>query len=157
MTYKDTIDYLYAKLPMFSRIGAAAIKKDLHNTFALCEALNNPHKKFKTIHIAGHSKGGPHALFAALMLQSAGHTIGTCTTFGSPAAIFEGVRKKFTGINVRQYRNGRDIVTELPSSTFSPFVHVAELIRIGDQDGDAGWRNHGIGWYIGSLSEKMRG
>ena len=27
MTYKETIEYLYATLPMFSRIGDAAIKK----------------------------------------------------------------------------------------------------------------------------------
>ena len=29
MSYQDTIDYLYSRLPMFSRIGAAAIKNDL--------------------------------------------------------------------------------------------------------------------------------
>ena len=37
MTYKETIDYLYQHLPMFSRIGAAAFKKDLTNTQKLCD------------------------------------------------------------------------------------------------------------------------
>ena len=35
MNYEETLDYLYHKLPMFSRIGEAAIKKDLTNTIAL--------------------------------------------------------------------------------------------------------------------------
>ncbi len=41
MTYTETLNYLYNKLPMFSRIGDAAIKKDLTNTIALCEFLEN--------------------------------------------------------------------------------------------------------------------
>ena len=48
MTYAETLDYLYRTLPMFSRIGAAAFKKDLTNTLQLSEALDNPHKKFKS-------------------------------------------------------------------------------------------------------------
>jgi len=42
MTYPETVDYLFKKLPMFSRIGAAAFKKDLTNTIRLCGALGNP-------------------------------------------------------------------------------------------------------------------
>jgi dihydrofolate synthase / folylpolyglutamate synthase len=80
MTYKETIDYLYAKLPMFSRIGAAAIKKDLHNTLALCEALNNPHKKFKTIHIAGTNGKGSVSHMLAAVLQTAGYKTGLYTS-----------------------------------------------------------------------------
>jgi dihydrofolate synthase/folylpolyglutamate synthase len=53
MTYQQTIDYLYTQLPMYSRIGAAAYKEDLHNTITLCHAIDNPHTKFKSIHIAG--------------------------------------------------------------------------------------------------------
>ena len=52
MTYQQTIDYLFTRLPMFSRIGAAAFKKDLTNTIELCNHLGNPHQQFKTIHIA---------------------------------------------------------------------------------------------------------
>ena len=46
MSYQDTIDYLYSRLPMFSRIGAAAIKNDLHNTQLICSFLGNPENKF---------------------------------------------------------------------------------------------------------------
>ncbi|MBX9785483.1 MAG: bifunctional folylpolyglutamate synthase/dihydrofolate synthase [Chitinophagaceae bacterium] len=80
MNYKETIEYLYAKLPMFSRIGAAAIKKDLHNTLALCEALNNPHQKFKTIHVAGTNGKGSVSHMLAAILQTAGYTTGLYTS-----------------------------------------------------------------------------
>lgn len=79
-TYQETIDYLYAKLPMFSRIGAAAIKKDLHNTLALCEALNNPHQQFKTIHIAGTNGKGSVSHMLAAILQTAGYKTGLYTS-----------------------------------------------------------------------------
>ena len=37
MTYKETLDYLFAQLPMFHRIGAAAYKADLNNTHAIMD------------------------------------------------------------------------------------------------------------------------
>jgi dihydrofolate synthase / folylpolyglutamate synthase len=80
MTYQETIDYLYAKLPMFSRIGAAAIKKDLHNTIALCEGLDNPHQKFKSIHIAGTNGKGSVSHMLAAILQTAGYKTGLYTS-----------------------------------------------------------------------------
>lgn len=73
MTYPETLDYLYYKLPMFSRVGIAAIKKDLHNTILLCERLGNPHKKFKSIHIAGTNGKGSVSHMLAAVLQTAGY------------------------------------------------------------------------------------
>jgi dihydrofolate synthase / folylpolyglutamate synthase len=73
MTYQQTIDYLYQQLPMFSRIGAAAYKKDLHNTIALCEAVDNPHTKFKSTHIAGTNGKGSTSHMLAAILQQAGY------------------------------------------------------------------------------------
>ena len=80
MTYQQTIDYLYAQLPMFSRIGAAAYKKDLHNTIALCRALNDPHTKFKSIHIAGTNGKGSTSHMLAAILQQAGYKTGLYTS-----------------------------------------------------------------------------
>ena len=80
MTYKETIDYLYAQLPMFSRIGAAAYKADLHNTIALCNALGNPQQKFKTIHIAGTNGKGSTSHMLAAILQEAGYKTGLYTS-----------------------------------------------------------------------------
>ena len=80
MNYQQTIDYLYKQLPMFSRIGAAAYKKDLHNTVALCNALDNPQTKFKTIHIAGTNGKGSTSHMLAAILQQAGYKTGLYTS-----------------------------------------------------------------------------
>lgn len=65
---------------MFSRIGAAAIKKDLTNTLALCKALGNPEKKFKSIHIAGTNGKGSTSHMLAAILQEAGYKTGLYTS-----------------------------------------------------------------------------
>jgi len=80
MTYEETLDYLYAQLPMFSRIGAAAYKTDLHNTIALCTALDNPHTKFKTVHVAGTNGKGSTSHMLAAILQKAGYKTGLYTS-----------------------------------------------------------------------------
>src|SRR5205085_11617318 len=80
MTYQQTIDYLYQTLPMFSRIGAAAYKKDLHNTIELCKALNNPQEKFKSIHVAGTNGKGSTSHMLAAVLQTAGYKTGLYTS-----------------------------------------------------------------------------
>lgn len=80
MNYQETIDYLFTRLPMFSRIGAAAIKKDLHNTIALCDALHNPQQQFKSIHIAGTNGKGSVSHMLAAVLQTAGYKVGLYTS-----------------------------------------------------------------------------
>lgn len=80
MTYSETINYLYNKLPMFSRIGSAAIKKDLTNTRLICEYLNNPHTKFKSIHIAGTNGKGSVSHMLASIFQTAGYKTGLYTS-----------------------------------------------------------------------------
>jgi len=80
MNYQETLDYLFNALPMFQRIGAAAYKTDLNNTIALCEALGNPHQKFKSIHIAGTNGKGSTSHSLAAILQSAGYKVGLYTS-----------------------------------------------------------------------------
>lgn len=80
MNYQQTLDYLFTKLPMFSRIGAAAIKKDLTNTIRLCDALDNPQSKFKSIHIAGTNGKGSTSHMLAAILQTAGYRTGLYTS-----------------------------------------------------------------------------
>jgi len=80
MTYPQTLDYLYTRLPMFTRIGAAAMKKDLHNTIALCNHLSNPQDKFKTIHVAGTNGKGSTSHMLAAVLQKAGYKTGLYTS-----------------------------------------------------------------------------
>lgn len=80
MTYEETLDYLYGSLPMFQKIGKEAIKKDLTNTLALCKVLGNPHKKFKSVHIAGTNGKGTSAHSLASVLQEAGYKTGLYTS-----------------------------------------------------------------------------
>lgn len=65
---------------MFSRIGSAAIKKDLTNTRLICEYLNNPHTKFKSIHIAGTNGKGSVSHMLASIFQTAGYKTGLYTS-----------------------------------------------------------------------------
>ncbi len=65
---------------MFSRIGAVAYKKDLHNTIELCNRLGNPQRSFRTIHVAGTNGKGSTSHMLASILQSAGYKTGLYTS-----------------------------------------------------------------------------
>ena len=80
MTYEACMSYLYERLPMFQRQGAPAFKKNLTNTRRLLEALDNPHKKLKTIHIAGTNGKGTSAHALASILQASGYKTGLYTS-----------------------------------------------------------------------------
>lgn len=80
MNYQQTLDYLYAQLPMFQRIGTAAYKANLDNTIAICNTLGNPEKKFKSVHIAGTNGKGSTSHYIASILQSAGYKVGLYTS-----------------------------------------------------------------------------
>ncbi|HMG68847.1 MAG TPA: folylpolyglutamate synthase/dihydrofolate synthase family protein [Chitinophagaceae bacterium] len=79
-TYQQTLDYLFSRLPMFSHIGAAAFKKDLINIIKISDFLNDPHKNFKTIHIAGTNGKGSVSHMLAAILQTAGYKTGLYTS-----------------------------------------------------------------------------
>lgn len=80
MNYQQTINYLYTRLPMFSRTGASAITKNLNNTIALCNLLNNPENRFRSIHIAGTNGKGSTSHMLAAILQTAGYKTGLYTS-----------------------------------------------------------------------------
>src|SRR5688572_21708267 len=72
-SYPQVLTYLYENLPMFQRIGAVAYKKDLTNTIRLCEALGNPQRKVKCVHVAGTNGKGSTSHMLASILQVAGY------------------------------------------------------------------------------------
>ncbi len=78
--YQQTLDYLYTRLPMFSRIGKAALKPDLTNTIKLCAALGNPQDKFKSVHIAGTNGKGSTSHALSAVFQDAGYKTGLYTS-----------------------------------------------------------------------------
>jgi dihydrofolate synthase/folylpolyglutamate synthase len=80
MNYQETLEYLYQQLPMFTRVGASAFKKDLHNTIELCNQLGNPQHQFKSIHIAGTNGKGSTSHMLAAIFQQAGYKTGLYTS-----------------------------------------------------------------------------
>ena len=80
MNYRQTMDYLFAQLPMFHRVGAAAYRADLTNTIALCTLLGQPQNSFKSVHIAGTNGKGSTSHLVAAVLQSAGFKTGLYTS-----------------------------------------------------------------------------
>jgi dihydrofolate synthase/folylpolyglutamate synthase len=79
-SYSDVISYLYSRLPMFSRVGADAIKADLINTQKFCSHLSEPQNKFKSVHIAGTNGKGSSSHMLAAILQTAGYKTGLYTS-----------------------------------------------------------------------------
>lgn len=80
MNYQETIEYLYNITPLFQNVGKAAYKEGLDNTLKLDAFFEHPHKKFKTIHIAGTNGKGSCSHTIAAILQSAGYKTGLYTS-----------------------------------------------------------------------------
>ncbi len=80
MNYDQTIEFLFSSLPMFQRIGDAAIKKDLTNIRLLCNLLDEPQQKFSCIHVAGTNGKGSTSHMLASVFQAAGKKVGLYTS-----------------------------------------------------------------------------
>ncbi len=80
MNYQETINYLFNSTPVFEKVGATAYKEGLYNTHMLDEHFEHPHKKYKTIHVAGTNGKGSCSHTIAAILQSAGYRVGLYTS-----------------------------------------------------------------------------
>ena len=80
MDYQETLDWMFNKLPMYQRIGGAAYKADLNNTIQLLDLLDNPHRKFKSVHVAGTNGKGSVSHMLASVFQEAGYKTGLYTS-----------------------------------------------------------------------------
>ena len=80
MNYQETLNWLFAQLPMYQREGQAAYKANLDNTLQLDEYFHHPHKNFKTIHVAGTNGKGSVSHMLASILQEAGYKTGLYTS-----------------------------------------------------------------------------
>lgn len=128
MNYQETLDYLFNALPMFQRVGAAAFKKDLNNTIALCAHLGNPHHRFKTVHVAGTNGKGSSSHSIAAVLQAAGYKTGLYT---SPHLKSFTERIKINGDEISEesvvqfVKENKDFLDELKPSFFEMTVGLA--------------------------------
>ena len=80
MTYQETCEYLYHQMPMFERQGASGYKEGLDNSIALDQHFGHPHRKYRTIHVAGTNGKGSCAHTLSAILQSCGYKVGLYTS-----------------------------------------------------------------------------
>ena len=80
MSYDETVTYLFNCAPPFQQIGGAGYKEGLSTTIALDNHLGNPHKKFRTIHIAGTNGKGSFCSMMDSILRESGLKVGLYTS-----------------------------------------------------------------------------
>lgn len=117
MSYQQTLKYLFAQLPMYQRVGAAAYKADLNNTIRIAELLGKPHQKIKTIHVAGTNGKGSSSHMLAAILQQSGYRTGLYT---SPHLLDFRERIKINGKMIP-----KNYVTDFVNKYKEPFEEIA--------------------------------
>lgn len=80
MTYTETLDFLYHSLPVFQHIGGSAYKPGFDNIVALEQELGEPHRRFRSVHVAGTNGKGSVSHMVAAVLQAAGYRTGLFTS-----------------------------------------------------------------------------
>lgn len=127
-SYAEAIDYLYSQLPMFTRDGHSAYKKDLYRTIALCRAAGNPQERIKTIHVAGTNGKGSSSNMLAAILTRAGYKTGLYT---SPHLLDFRERIRVNGVMISKdfvvdfVNNQKEIVDDIQPSFFEATVAMA--------------------------------
>ncbi len=94
MAYQDTIEYLFG-------LQKHGIKLGLANSFALMELLGGPHKKYRSVHIAGTNGKGSTASFLSSILQAAGFRVGLYT---SPHLVHFTERIRINNVRIAEER-----------------------------------------------------
>lgn len=80
MNYQETVEWMFLQLPMYQQLGNKAYRIDLSNIKKLSSHLGAPHKKFKSIHVAGTNGKGSVSHMLASILQEAGFKVGLYTS-----------------------------------------------------------------------------
>ena len=80
MTYKETIEYLYASAPMFQHNGISAYKPGLKTSRSMDKLLGNPHTDYHCIHVGGTNGKGSVSHTLAAILQAQGYCVGLYTS-----------------------------------------------------------------------------
>jgi len=126
--YQSTLDYLFAQLPQYQKIGGKAYKVNLNNIKHICELLGNPHLNIKTVHVAGSNGKGSVSHMLASILQEAGYKVGLYT---SPHLKDFRERIKINGIDISEkdvvdfVADHKEILTDTNPSFFEWTVGLA--------------------------------
>lgn len=78
--WERTLDYLFNQRPAFERQGASGYKPGLGTSLYLDKLYHEPHRHFRTIHIAGTNGKGSTAHMLASCLQRCGYRVGLFTS-----------------------------------------------------------------------------
>ena len=79
-TYQDTLDWMFSKLPMYQKVGGSAYRPGLERILAMDAHLDQPHRTFKSIHVAGTNGKGSTSHILTSVIQSAGYKVGLYTS-----------------------------------------------------------------------------
>ena len=71
---------MFAQLPMYQQRGRSAFNSKLDNILGLAAHLEQPQKKFKSIHVGGTNGKGSSSHMLASILQEAGYKVGLYTS-----------------------------------------------------------------------------
>jgi dihydrofolate synthase/folylpolyglutamate synthase len=80
MTYKETVDWLFAQLPNYQLQGGSAYKPGLENITQLLKLTGNPEKGLRFFHVAGTNGKGSVSNMLASILQEHGFKTGLFTS-----------------------------------------------------------------------------
>ncbi len=80
MTYTQTLEWMFAQLPIYQNKGKSAFNGKLDNIKLFAQELGSPEEKFKSIHIAGTNGKGSSSHMLASILQEAGYRVGLYTS-----------------------------------------------------------------------------
>jgi dihydrofolate synthase/folylpolyglutamate synthase len=79
-TYAEATTFLFNSLPMYQKIGKVAYKPDLATALAFDAYFKSPHRRYKSIHVAGTNGKGSVSHMLASVLQGAGYKVGLFTS-----------------------------------------------------------------------------
>ncbi len=66
--YNREIEAIFSRFPSFQKVGGSAYKPGLETMYALCNALGNPQKRFRSVHVAGtNGKGSTSHMMASAL------------------------------------------------------------------------------------------
>lgn len=80
MTYQETIEYMYSRMPLFQMVGSSAYKVGLDSMMAFDGRLGHPHRSFRCVHVGGTNGKGSTSHTIASILQSSGLKVGLFTS-----------------------------------------------------------------------------
>lgn len=78
--YEAVIEKLFARHPSFQNVGKSAYKPGLGNIVLMDGLLGHPHRKYRSIHIAGTNGKGSVSNLIAASLSASGYKVGLFTS-----------------------------------------------------------------------------